>query len=496
MNRYTKRYQRRHKTKRHKQRNTKKRNRISSMKTYKGHGKINPQYLERMEQQLNIGQRESRAINVLNKVCKDPGNCLDLGPYSDLIKRYFNNFRNLNDIAMQELKSIGKPSSNGFVIEVPFFKAEHGEFYNAYAVLKCAAKAASDNLFYEFYIGKYFINNYLKKLPCFVDTYDCYLFKREQDWRKIYDNVKRTNSIANTNLSQFITLKNTSKTDLNQFTQSCVENKLLCVMIQHFNRCDTFGNYLNDNYDIIKYDIYNILYQVYFGLCFLGNNYTHYDLHIDNVLLYKPFEDNRYVTMKYHITASSTTYVFKTEFIAKIIDYGKNYFNNGEITTEVIIQSNICGDKSVCYETCGNFVGYGYFARDITMPDVNLDEYSWITPTKPNISHDLRLVNSLVELIPTLLTDYDTTLTYVDTYGTPEIPISSTPNSNTIQNIFDMKSFLETIIDGYNMDNSPTKYDSSWKEGLIINIYDDGRDYAITFPVDNGTVSATTNPPN
>ena len=74
------------------------------------------------------------------------------------MKRFFNNFQDLSLVDNAGLRRLGAPSTNGFVIEVPFVKSEH----IAYNALKCAIKSESDNLFYEYFVGHYFINQKVK----------------------------------------------------------------------------------------------------------------------------------------------------------------------------------------------------------------------------------------------------------------------------------------------------------------------------------------------
>jgi hypothetical protein len=61
-------------------------------------------------------------------------------------------------------------------------------------------------------------------------------------------------------------------------------------------------------------------------LTVLGKTYTHYDLHEENVLVYKPFKGEKYIDMIYH--TKDGIFSYSTEYVAKLIDYGRNYFNS------------------------------------------------------------------------------------------------------------------------------------------------------------------------
>ena len=69
-----------------------------------------------------MGTNHIRLAKLLNVVCKNSGNCLALGVYGEYIKRFFDDFRNINDIDETNIKKIGNPSANGFILELPFVK--------------------------------------------------------------------------------------------------------------------------------------------------------------------------------------------------------------------------------------------------------------------------------------------------------------------------------------------------------------------------------------
>jgi hypothetical protein len=440
-------------------------------KSYKFRGKkIKGGVLDSSVKQIvsqNIENRDVNFSKMLQVSCKNPDNCLALGKYGDSIKRFFENFTNLNDIDNSNVKRIGNPSANGFIIELPFKKLN----YTAYTILKCSANARSDNLFYEYYVGKYFINNYLKKLPCFVETYDLYEFNSNTSYIDIKYRANN-NTLSGVNFSSNIHRIDTHEKQYNLFNYSCKKNKLLCVLIQHFDKFYSFEDEINLNYDNIKYDIYNILYQVYYGLCVLGVNYTHYDLHHGNVFLYKPFEGNTCVLIRYH--RNNTVFEFKSEYIVKIIDYGRNYFYNGKVSTKQIIQ-NICRIPE-CKPNCGDNVGYSIIKGSANDP--NFDFY-WIDPTQPNLSHDLRFANYIKGLF--LNDPYIQTFTYQTKYGTPE---DMTGDEWNIKNIFDLRGALEEIMSVFNPLKNAKKY-ASWKVAATMDIYDDGRDYEFTILPDS-----------
>jgi hypothetical protein len=407
----------------------------------------------------NIQDRSINYSKMLQVSCKNPDNCLALGPYDEKIKGFFEDFRNLNYIDNPHIKKIGNVSVNGFIIELPFKK----DNYTAYTVLKCSKTETSDNLFYEYYVGKYFINNYIKKLPCFIETYDLYEFNSDMSYKLVEDNVK-LNTLSNVDIKSNIHRIDTTKNSFDLFDYSCLKNKLLCILIQHFDKFISFHQEYETNFNNIKYDIFNILYQVYYGLCALNYRYTHYDLHVGNVFLYKPFEGNTCILMRYH--RNGKVFEFKSEYVVKIIDYGRNYFNNGEISTKKIIEK-IC-KMPECKPNCGENFGYSIIKGSTDDP---LFDFYWIDPIKPNMSHDLKFANYVKDILMGNLGL--TSFKYNTDFGTPE---STKGNMSNIRNILDLINSLEWYIPHFNAGRNWKKY-QNWKVDATMDIYDDGRDY-------------------
>jgi len=424
-----------------------------------------------------IQDRENNMGRMLNVACKNPDNCLALGAYGSYIKQYFDNFRNLSLVNKPKIKRIGKPSANGFIIELPFTK----NGFTAYTALKCAVEKSSDNLFYEYYIGKFFINSYLNILPCFVETYDSYGFRNQTAWSKLKD-LTNTNDI---NLTNMITRKQISEKripgnnydteDEEMFGRSCIENKFICILIQHFDNFRSVGDQYKDNSNNIKNEILNILYQVYFPLTILKDVYTHYDLHADNVFLYKPYEGKKYIQMRYHLL-SERVIEFPSEYIVKIIDYGRNYFNNGITNTKKILNDYVC-NNSRCEPDCGSEVGYEHIQGNEFDP--NTDFY-WIFPNQKNMSHDLKFAYYFYSYLKQLkifnkffYNDKEIKTGVASLFGTPE---KLGGDAQNIYNIVNFRDAIEANIDKYNQQMNQ-KYDATWQKVAIMNIYEDQRPY-------------------
>ena len=416
------------------------------------------------EAKRNLEQNPINPTKHLQQMCKNPDNCLALGPYEPLIKHYFENFKNLDYVNATKLRTLGAVSDNGIVIEIPFTK----NGYTAYTVLKTAAKAESDNLFYEYYVGKYFINRYIKRFPCFVETYDYYLFNNESAWSTVNAAIKQK-QLNTLNIKDYITRKNIVETNFDNFTQSCTENKRGCVLIQHFDNFFTFEQMSKINYARLAQDKYQIWIQVYYCLATLGPIYTHFDLHYDNVCLYKPYDGNQYITMRYHFTKENKVLEFKSEYIVKIIDYGRNYFKTNITNTDEIIRHHI-KDKPECDPDCGSDVGYNIIQGKVCNTKTL---FHWILPNVPNMSHDLRFMYNAVKTHFAKGNIFN--INYNGHYGTPENISPLDPNSSTINSVYDVK--YNNIIHNLIAQSSAANYDATWTEAATMNIYDDGRDY-------------------
>lgn len=424
-------------------------------------------------------------INLLQQACQDPDNCLMLGSYDDYVKTHFNGFSDLSQIDIKSVKRIGSDSVNGFVLELPFVK----DGFCAYTILKSAVDAFSDNLFYEFFVGKYFINKFTKKVPCFVETYDLYEFKDEKQHDFIMRRLAKKEFFANLwSMNELgIRRKETNPTfhkeDLDDdFEQSCLINKRLCILIQHFNNVRSIHEMRTTYFEQFKSDTFSSIYQVYYALAMLKDKFTHYDLHAGNVLVYKPFDGKSYIRMRYHYGGDGKkTVEFNTEYIVKIIDYGRCFVDNNGVTTNDIMDK-ICKLRG-CDPKCG--YNFGFSVLQGSKDTLNTLAIDGLDPTKLNNSHDLRFVKE------TFKSDFLTSM--LPSKALPSINIHyrhshSTPHAigngsiGEIRSVMDMHEYLRQHVMDHPItkERNAKKYDSSWTEAATMDVYDDGRDYVFT----------------
>jgi len=341
-------------------------------------------------------KRHKIKAEFLKSICSDSGFCIALGNEAKKITDFFDGFINFK-YATGNVKNIGSVSANGFVKEFIFER----EGYKSYAILKSSQLSNSDSLVFEYMVGR-FINTLIPKFPCFVKTYGLLKYVDIPE----YNRAKKNNNTSIDVYKQYLhPVPDTS--DVTLLNNSCnPEAKLYCVLIEHISKpsdirdLTILGNLIsnlasNDEKHQFTYELPYCLYQLYFTLNCLKTQFTHYDLHTGNVLLYKPVEYG-YITYHYH--SGSKVITFESQYIIKIIDYGRSFFSNLGTNTSKHVVDTLCDASATpnCnhHYTCGNEFGYNF-------TDKIPDKSKWmITSYIKNESHDLRYLNQIKDTIP------------------------------------------------------------------------------------------------
>ena len=346
---------------------------------------------------------------------------------------------------MKKIKRIGGLSSNGFVTEIPYHKSG----YNAYAILKSSQQTYSDNLYYEALVG-IFVNKLNKRYPCFLETYSPYIYEN----RGIYDKLKNKKPVSSLKNIQKMVKKydyDDMFTHIN-IAKSCKKSVYMCVLIQHLKNSKSLEQYmatLKTDEDFFSVHLVNYLYQVYCPLDSLKDEFTHYDLHPDNVLIYHPSTDpKKYVKMVYHYPNNSIV-EFNTQGISKIIDYGRCFFEDREENTSSLkFYDTVCLTKPECDPNCGVDQGYSTLAKEYIPGN-----FYYISSQAKNKSHDLRLLNSIWNIPGKYNGKYSDLRNYVlglvkyeEKYGTREINKSTYHTTKEIQTVEDAHLALKEII--------------------------------------------------
>ena len=317
-----------------------------------------------------------RISNFLKNVCHDSGQCLSFGTETDKINKFFGGFKEFMYVH-GTIDTIAS-GENGFVKEIKY--THHG--YNAYALLKSNMSVAADNLYYEYLVGQY-INNFVKVFPCFVQTYGLYR----------YNSVAEYNKMKNSKSTDPTILKsNTTLITKPSLVDICNNTKLYCILIQHikskYGSVKSLDSMLKEK-NFLDNDFLYVLLQVYIPLNILCNNFTHYDLHTKNVLLYT-LPNNSYIEYFYHMKDGNII-SFRSKYLTKIIDYGRSFFRDVDNKKNSDkIYKKVC-KTSQCDPDCGSDYGFAYLS-----PEEYPGQGFFISSRKRNMSHDLRLVNECI----------------------------------------------------------------------------------------------------
>lgn len=397
--------------------------------------KANPELNEVTTQmEMLISNPDERQARMLSVVCNanTRGSCVDFGSYREQIKIFFENY-SLNTPYAKSVTQITS-GTNAIILKVNYERLG----YKSYSLIKWKKYARNDNLMYEYYVGVNFINKFVPIFPCFVETYKpLYFYDKEKKGIKFRE-VDDVSSIVNP-ISTFA----------NNACKLGKENKV-AIMLQYYDKLTALTNIFTPNN---KYDSAGMLFQVYFVLSSLSNEFTHYDLYTNNVFAYKPYEGERYIVMTYHFN-DGTTITFPTEYIIKILDYGRSYFNNtrtgisSQDLYEKFCANHPTGNKDSNITDCDDKCSEE--AAGIVLGEYKEEEGSfyYISPNKRNKSHDLRLIKNQINFNRTIINlDPLCKVVYRSNFGTKEIEESTyDENNHVVRNVEDMLKLLKLNI--------------------------------------------------
>ena len=321
----------------------------------------------------------------------------------------------------------------------------------------------SDNLMYEYMVGQY-VNKLNKMFPCFLETYGYYTYNSNEAW-KFLKNTNTTNNMDA--IKKDITLRKTT-----DYAVACKESKYLAILIQHLKGIIPIKDRLKTP-DFVSNELMNILFQVYMPLALLKDTFTHYDLHLENVNLYEPKRDSY---IHFHYKVGVNTYSFKSKYIAKIIDYGRSYFNDADADiNSKKIYNELCKQPE-CRPYCGYSKGFQWMEDK----GEDADTAYWIISKKRNKSHDLRLLNEIKRnfhnnrrirtFTPVGITTLLDNLRYDHSYGTPELD-NGYPKIHNVRDALKMLMFFINTPGQIHRNNN--EYTGKSKLADLY-IYDDG----------------------
>ena len=350
--------------------------------------------------------------NYYNKYLKYKKKYLELkqtaGAIHDENLNYFLNFNSISEEVNEkykwftDLSLIKHPinlitnSANGFISSIKFENDDH-KIFNT--ILKTSKLAKSDNLYYEFFVGMC-INKIKKYIPNFISTY-LYLnltpeIKKNLQENKDYNDIE--NFISNTKIHG-----HNSDGIYDRINIGCGMNGSSGILIENIPNNLNFTQLLRtpEFKSNINYNLFCILYQIYATLSNLNNIFTHYDLHLNNVMYIKLPTPSKIV---YHLDDDKVVTLF-TQFIPIIIDYGRSFIDCSKIDS--IISSKVFTDRACDLDDCNPmnksqpscYLDQGGMVvnRDINGHYSDQKDFSYKDLRNNNQSADLRFIIKLLD---------------------------------------------------------------------------------------------------
>jgi len=368
-------------------------------------------------------KRDQIYTNILHTVCFES-------------EEYFG-FENFNFVT--KLKSIGIPPENKYIKLIEY---ENND-YISQAILKSSRKKSADNIYYEYLVGN-FLNTQSKYFPCFVNTYGVFKYKNDI----IYENIVQCNTIDNNydinELKTGLTIIKDSNINIDEYLkQSCINSTHIAILIESLKNAQTIMEILKDK-DFCNNQLLYVLFQIYMPLSVMAENFTHYDLHYKNVLVYEPSKE-KVIKYHYHINKSDHADIitFYSPYIVKIINYNTCYFNDGITNSKIIYDkvSTISECQDSVHGDCEKYKGY-YWLNSLN------SNFNLVSSQK-NISYDLKLLWYIFNNSKFKYSDDKSGLSQLQTklnYNEGKFIDENLSNDENINNVNDVFNELKNLI--------------------------------------------------
>jgi hypothetical protein len=317
------------------------------------------------------------------------------------------------------------------------------------------------------------MNQLNKQYPCFLETYGYYMYKKDKYWKRLQKDKPVTDiSVLKKGL--------TFLKDID-FYKACKSSQQIAILIQHLKNIQSLDDVSREP-DFIQNELMGILYQLYAPLGKLKNNFTHYDLHLNNIYIYEPVTGS-YIEYHYYDGPSSIV-SFKSSYMLKIIDYGRSYFKDDLNRTDSkhIYETQLCPEDE-CNEpedergTCGSRVGFIWMEE---LSKTEPEKQFYISSQQRNMSHDLLPLNRIKEnntapninqLTPELNTLVNKVV-YKDYFGTPE---KTSESKTKIGNVSDAAFFIRKYLMNSEFQRKNEEVNAGKTKLGDLHVYMDGR---------------------
>jgi len=345
---------------------------------------------------------------LLAELAKYPSlnDCLIFQPGIEFVKNVFGDVLDLAKYS-NEFEKIGKNSANGFIRKLSYTDGK----LSMDVILKSNRSGEKDSLYYEYLAGKC-INEFTKFYPFFSKTFELGQYISNS----AFNLFLYGNNLLDLPLHSYIRYLDQSSFD-NLVVESCQNSKHINLFAQYipitqslhdyFLKFKGYGSYFNSEHQTQLTKHISILFMVYGCLSKLSNYFTHYDLHMNNIMLYA-IPNGNYIDVEANTDAGLIS--FKTKYLPIIIDYGRSYFNCSAIEAGLInshkLMKTVClkdqRGTDQCPQNCGDSVGYSlsgdYMPATDSFKRTGKDNY-FINRSRRNMSHDLRGLSDLKRII-------------------------------------------------------------------------------------------------
>ena len=223
---------------------------------------------------------------------------------------------------------------------------EHELLYLNEGLVSYARLKSTPHSFYEYTVGTRYINRVLHRFPCFLYTYGLYYLNAPA--QKMYR-------------------KRQLQATLVQHGLECLEDNAY-LLVQH----------LHDSVPLSSVSLKErlpLLFIIYHALAELSSSFTHNNLIMKNVMVWRP-HPTKYITYKY------PGITFQSPYVPKIVNFNAAYFSHKDDSTETV--SDLCK--------------YTYNAQLNPNKDVSLirDAYPDLKLTGVSVQQVYRLLKKLV----------------------------------------------------------------------------------------------------
>jgi hypothetical protein len=251
---------------------------------------------------------------------------LNFNTVKDSYLTRYENFVN-KDLIILPITRIGSPSANGFINLITFKNLKNASTFKT--VLKTSVELSSDNNYYEYVVGNC-INMIKEYVPNFIYTFTFSNLspglKKNLSENKIFNNLLLFR--AGTDFKN--KMNHSELQNYDNIGNGCEKNDRASVLIEYVPNGISIEDLIQEKEFLLDadYNIFCLLFQIYAVLVGLKDIYTHYDLHLGNIMVVK-------LPKKVKILYKNLKIILYTQYIPVIIDYGRSHINCLKLGTTI-----------------------------------------------------------------------------------------------------------------------------------------------------------------